>query len=153
MKRILSALIVLALACTMLFACTPETPEVDGKEELPEKDIIGEISATAADLNTVPEEDNKIVIDFIVTHSDGNKVAYAVKTDKDNLGDALLEEGIINGDKGEFGIYVTEVDGEEASWEKDSAYWYFYKDGEALMTGISSTPIADGDKFEAVYTK
>ncbi len=156
MKRILSALLVLALACTMLFACTPEAPVINNDDEnktpTPE-DIIGEIAATAADLKPVPEEEEKIVIDFIVTHSDGKKVAYAVKTDKDNLGDALIENEIIKGEEGPYGIYVTEINGEVADYDEDGSYWYFYKDGEPLMEGVSSTPIANGDKFEAVYTK
>lgn len=166
MKKLLIVMLALTLMLTGLVACTPKTPEtpdvtpnvpnepVKEKEELTEEDIkeiIGEIAATAADLKT--EDEEKTVFDFIVTHSDGKKVAYAVETTKDNLGDALLENEIIEGDEGQFGIYVTVINGEEASWDKDKAYWYFYKDGEALLESISATPIANGDKFEAIYTK
>lgn len=151
MKKIIALLLITLLSLTFAVACTPvETPN----EEV----------STGADLDVelpeAPEKENQILgkeentkFVFTVTHSDGSKVQFNVETTKDNLGDALLEGSIVKGDMGEFGLYVTEIDGEEASWEKDNAYWYFYKDGEPLMEGVSSTPIAEGDNFEARYTK
>lgn len=150
MKRFLSILLVLVLSTLLLAACTP-APD-------------GDVSATGADLDIElpdnPEKGNEILgqegnikFTFTVTHADGSKVQFNVETTKDNLGDALLEGNIIKGDDGEFGLYVTEVDGEKAIWEEDQSYWYFYKDGEALMTGVSTTPVANGDNFEAKYTK
>ena len=151
MKKITALLLVLILSLALIVACTPaDTPD-------------DEVS-TGADINVElpesPEKENQILgkeentkFIFTVTHSNGDKIQFNVETTKDNLGDALLEGHLVKGDEGEFGLYVTEVDGEEASWEKDSAYWYFYKDGEPLATGVSSTPIAEGDNFEARYTK
>jgi len=151
MKKIIALLLITLLSLTFAVACTPvETPN----EEV----------STGADLDVelpeAPEKENQILgkegntkFVFTVTHSDGSKVQFNVETTKDNLGDALLEGSIVKGDMGEFGLYVTEIDGEEASWEKEKSYWYFYKDGEALAEGISSTPIAEGDNFEARYTK
>lgn len=151
MKKITALLLVLILSLALIVACTPaDTPD---DEVSTGADINAELPEPTEKENQIlgKEENTKFI--FIVTHSNGDKIQFNVETTKDNLGDALLEGYLIKGDEGEFGLYVTEVDGEEASWEKDSAYWYFYKDGEPLTTGVSSTPIAEGDKFEARYTK
>ena len=152
MKKITSLLLVMLISLVTLIACAPA--------EVPNEDEV----STGADINVelpeAPEKENQILgkegnikFFFTVTHADGSKVQFNVETTKDNLGDALLEGNIIKGDEGQFGIYVTEIDGEVADFDKDGAYWYFYKDGEALLEGISVTPIAEGDNFEARYTK
>ncbi len=150
--KITALLLVLVLSLSMVFACTPV-------EDEPLEDVKDQVEKPVED-EKEPEKENQILgrednikFDFLVTHANGEQVLFKVETTKDNLGDALLEGSIASGDEGEFGLYVTVVDGEEASWEKDQAYWYFYKDGEPLMEGVSSTPIANGDSFEAVYTK
>lgn len=149
MKKILSlslALLLLTLSLTFLFSCADTQEGVnDNVENLPEQKE--EVK------NEILGKETNIKFDFTVTHADGSSVLFKVETTCDNLGDALLEGGIVKGDNGEFGLYVNEIDGEVASWDKDNAYWYFYKNGEALMTGISSTPIENGDSFEAKYTK
>ncbi len=151
--KITSLLLILILSLSMIFACSPdavvedENNETDIPEQLPEKE------EEEKKENQILGKEGNIKFDFVVTHADGSKVTYKVETTKDNLADALLEGSIAKGEEGEFGIYFTEIDGEEASFEKDQSYWYFYKDGEPLMTGASTTPIANGDKFEAIYTK
>ena len=152
MKKIITLLLITILSLTAVIACTPA--------EIPENDV----PSTGADINVeLPQEtekENQILgkegntkFIFTVIHADGSEVQYNVETTKSTLADALLEGSIIKGDEGEFGIYVTEIDGEKADFDKDGAYWYFYKDGEPLMEGISATPIAEGDSFEARYTK
>lgn len=150
MKKIIALLLITILSLALIVACTPvETPD----EVSTGADIDVELPEESEKENQILGKEGNTKFTFTVTHADGSKVQYNVETTKDNLGDALLEGSIIKGDMGEFGIYVTEVDGEKASWENDNAYWYFYKDGEPLMEGISSTPIAEGDNFEARYTK
>lgn len=144
MKRILLNLLVVAFALTLLASCA-STPKKT--EEAP---------STGADVNVVlpdaPEKENEILgkegnikFTFIVTQGDGEKVQFNVETTKDNLADALLEGNIIKMSD----AFVTEIDGEKA---EDDASWCFYKDG-ALVEGIASTTIAEGDVFEAKYTK
>jgi hypothetical protein len=50
------------------------------------------------------------------------------------------------------GMYLI-VDGEEASWEKDNAYWGFFVNGEYCNYGISEQPVHDGDAFTIAYTR
>lgn len=80
-------------------------------------------------------------------------VTFTVKTDKDTLGEALLEHGIIEGDQGAYGLYVKKVNGIRADYDLDGAYWGLYKNGEMCMTGVDSTEIADGEHYEFVYSK
>ena len=80
-------------------------------------------------------------------------VTFTIKTDKDTLGEALLEHGLIDGDQGAFGLYVKSVNGIVADYDIDKSYWSLYKDGEYSMTGVDTTKIADGEHYEIVYTK
>lgn len=152
MKKITALLLVLILSLAVFVACAP-ADDTTPDEVSTGADIDVELPEAPEKENQILGKEGNIKFIFTVTHSDGKKVQFNVETTKDNLGDALLEGHIVHGDEGEFGLYVTEVDGEEASWEKDNAYWYFYKDGEPLAEGVSSTPIAEGDNFEARYTK
>ena len=80
-------------------------------------------------------------------------VTFTVKTDKETLGDALLEHELIEGDQGAYGLYVKKVNGIRADFDKDGAYWALYKNGEMSMTGVDTTKIADGEHYEFVYSK
>lgn len=87
-----------------------------------------------------------------ITHGDNtDKLLYFTSNDT-YLGDVLLKEGIIEGEKGTFGLYITKVDGEQAIYEKDKAYWALFINGEYATSGIDATPVNDGDDFWLVYT-
>ncbi len=81
-------------------------------------------------------------------------VTFTLRTDAATLGEALMEYSLIDGDKGEYGLYVKEVNGISADYDVDGAYWAF-NDGEGNMmpVGVDGANIADGEKYELVYTK
>ena len=79
-------------------------------------------------------------------------VTLTLHTDKEILGDALTENNLVSGDESEFGLYIKFVIGMEADYDKDGTYWALSKDGEYLMTGADSTPIADGEHYELTRT-
>ena len=87
-----------------------------------------------------------------VVHSDGSKKNFTYQTDAEYLGEVLLEAGLIEGDTGEFGLYINTVDGEDAIYEEDSSYWALYVGEEYAMQGIDQTPVNHGDAFSLVYT-
>ena len=87
-----------------------------------------------------------------VVHSDGNEKTFEYTTDEEYLGDALLAEGLIAGEDGPYGLTLLTVDGEDAVWETDSAYWALFIGGEYATTGVSDTPVGDGDSFTLEYT-
>ena len=85
---------------------------------------------------------------FTVTDGNGIETAFEIHTDKTNVGEVLLEHGLIAGDSSEYGLYVKTVNGITADYDTDGTYWAFYIDGEYAMTGVDSTEITDG----AVYS-
>lgn len=99
------------------------------------------------------EEKAEITITVKVKGSDGNVTDFVITTDAEFLRGALEQEGLIEGDEGEYGLYVKVVNGERADYDKDRAYWSFYKGNDYLMSSVDDTPIADGDVFKIEYTK
>ncbi len=88
-----------------------------------------------------------------VVHSDGSEKKFEYTTDAEYLGDALVAEGLISGEEGPYGLTIITVDGEDAVWDTDSAYWSLYIGEEYATTGVSETPVHDGDTFKLEYTK
>lgn len=85
---------------------------------------------------------------FIAVDLDGNSTHYMIKTDKETVGEALLENGLIAGDDGEYGLYVKTVNGITLDYDKDGKYWAFYEENTYANQGVDSTPIKEG----GVYT-
>ena len=79
-------------------------------------------------------------------------VTFTVHTDKENLADALLEHGLIEGEMSTYGLYVKKVNGITADYDVDSSWWNLQKDGVDTL-GASSVTIADGEHYEFVYQK
>ena len=90
---------------------------------------------------------------FLEVIAEDKAVTFTVKTDKNNLEEALAEHSLISGEKGPYGMYVKFVNGIEADYDKDKTYWSLSKNGEYMTTGVSDTNISDGDKYEFTYTK
>ena len=80
-------------------------------------------------------------------------VVFTINSDKDNLGDALLEHNLADGEDGPYGLYVKSVNGIVADYDIDESYWSLSKEGEYMTTGVSETPFEDGDSFELTRTK
>ena len=76
---------------------------------------------------------------------------HQIETDAAYLGEALKEKGLISGSEGAYGLFVTEVDGVVAD-ESLQQWWCLTKGGEAVTTGIDSTPISNGERFELTLT-
>ena len=70
-----------------------------------------------------------------------------IDTDAEYLRGALEEHNLIFGDESEFGLFVKTVDGRTVDDAKQE-WWCFTKGGETIMTGVDTTPIADGETFE-----
>ena len=88
-----------------------------------------------------------------VVHADGSQKVFEYTTDAEYLDDALMEEGLIAGEEGPYGLTLITVDGEDAVWETDNAYWSLYIGQEYATTGLSDTPVNDGDVFKLEYTR
>ena len=54
-------------------------------------------------------------------------VTFTVNTDEKYLGDALVGHELIDGEEGQYGLYVKSVNGIVADYDVDQSYWAFYK--------------------------
>lgn len=80
-------------------------------------------------------------------------VTFTIKTDKEKLGEALVEHDLISGEQGAYGLYVKVVNGIIADYDVDKSYWAITKNGESVMSGVDGVEISDGEHYELVYTK
>ena len=87
-----------------------------------------------------------------VVHADGSEKTFSYESAEENVGPVLTEDGVIKGNAGPYGMEITEVDGEEAIYERDKAYWAVYVGEEYALSGIDTTPITDGGVYKLVYT-
>ena len=87
-----------------------------------------------------------------VLHSDGSEKTFAYDTDAEYLGIFLEEEGLIEGEEGPYGIYVSEVDGERAVYDECGCWWGLECDGERVNTGADQVVIEDGRTYTWIYS-
>ena len=78
---------------------------------------------------------------FNVEGPGGEHYAYHVFTDEKTVGDALADLGLIEGEEGEFGLYVKTVNGITLDYDTDGMYWAFYEDDKYAVKGIDLTTI------------
>ena len=151
MKRITLTLLALILALSCIFAIAG--CEMNETETFAESLAEGEkLEATglwekATYLaNTTVGEGSKTVT--FTVEADGKMITITLKTDKTTLGEAMFEEELIN-DASFFNV----LNGIEASWEKDQAYWAFYEGDTMMPYGVNDQEIDGGESFRFVYTK
>lgn len=90
-------------------------------------------------------------ITVTVVHGDGSSKEFTVKTDKEMLGEALVDEELVAGEIGPYGLFVQTVDGETAD-DANQEWWCLTKGGESVETGADSTPVEDGATYEWTLT-
>ena len=91
-------------------------------------------------------------ITVTVVHGDGSSKNFTYNTDEEYLGAVLMAEGLVEGEMGPYGLMISAVDGEEAVWEVNNAYWALYVGAEYATSGADTTPIYDGSVFTLEYT-
>ena len=84
---------------------------------------------------------------FIVVDPDGNETTHEITTTAKTVGEALMAEGLIDGEEGPYGLYVKTVCGTTLDYEKDGKYWAFYIDDEYGLTGVDVTDITPGAAY------
>ena len=99
------------------------------------------------------EEGTPKTFTFIVVDAEGQETPFTVTSTKKTVGEALLDEGLIEGEDGPYGLYVKKVNGIVADYDVDQSYWSFNINGEYAMTGVDTTDIVVGNTYRFVYTK
>lgn len=112
-----------------------------GKKDVP-AEVVDTVYEDGAELGEGSKE-----FAFTVVNSEGEEVNFEIHTDKETVGDALVELGVISGEESEYGLYVKTVNGETVDYDTDGKYWAFYVNGEYGMTGVDATEITEGDSY------
>ena len=98
-----------------------------------------------------PQQGGKTIAVQVVL-LEGESSDYTIQTDEEYLRGALESIDLIEGSESEYGLFVTTVNGVTVDDSKQQ-WWCFTQYGEMLMTGVDTTPIADGDHFEITLTE
>lgn len=146
-KKLLSFILCMALIVAMaLFTtgCNGSTGKSTPSGAETEVNVRTE-SNVQADSNQSGEGSTKFT--FTVVDKEGNETQFEIHTDKETVGEALTEQGLIAGEESEYGLLVKTVNGITVDYDKDGRYWAFYVNGEYAQTGVDSTTITDGDSY------
>ena len=84
---------------------------------------------------------------FTVVDKDGNETQFEIHTDKETVGEALMELELNAGEESQDDLYMNTVSGITADYDKDGVYWAFYVNDEYAATGVDSTTITEGDSY------
>ncbi len=153
-KNVLSAIICIVLVAAIALITTG----CIGNKEEPETTTIENVSSQ---VTTNEENSSQVTVlgegktqfNFTVVDIDGNATDFEIHTDKKFVGEALVESELINGEEGPYGLYVKEVLGISADYEKDGVYWGFFADGKQAPMGADMTEIVPGTHYSFEVTK
>ena len=143
-KKLLSYILSTMLIVAMAFGMTACGGKNDDSQVGTKEGVNTEVVTT---VDTTVLGEGKTVFTFIVVDKEGVETSFEIHTDKTTVGEALLENQLIEGEKGEFGLYVKKVNGITADYDVDGTYWAFYINGEMAMSGVDTTEIVDGDSY------
>ena len=142
MKKVIFSLIscfLILVLCLGISGCNNQKPATDVWEDAVYKE------------NAEFGSGSKTVMVEVVVED--KSVTFTVHSDKETLGDALVEHDLIDGEMGAYGLYIKKVNGITADYEINKCYWGINKNGESLMTGIDGEKLVDGEHYELVYMK
>lgn len=137
MKKVMSLILALVLIFA-LAAC--------GKAETAETPKTEAAGASQEDTQALKK------ITVTVIHKDGTTKEFTYETAEEFLGPVLQKDGLIEGNEGPYGLEITKVDGEQAIYNEDKAYWALYEGEEYALQGIDTTPVTDGGVYKLEYT-
>lgn len=132
---LLCMMLIVAMALTTV-GCG--TDEQNGGQPATEQNV---------DSNVTVLGEGKTKFGFTVVDKDGNATEFEIHTDKATVGEALLELNLIEGDDGQYGLYVKSVNGITADYDVDQTYWAFYVNDAYATSGVDVTPIEAGAKY------
>lgn len=141
-KKVLLLALISALIATIALGITGCNQT---QKDVPSSSVSNTSQATQTDVTEVGKGNTQFK--FTVVTSDGNEAAFLVKTDKTTVGEALLENKLIAGEDGAYGLYVKTVNGVTLDFDKDGLYWAFYENGEYASKGVEKTKITADTEY------
>lgn len=89
--------------------------------------------------------EKEIALDVVL--ADGSTTTHDLKTSQEYLGGALAEYQLVQGQQGDYGLFIETVNGVTAD-EAKQEWWCLTKSGEQVNTSADQTPILDGERYE-----
>ena len=93
---------------------------------------------------TIGKGKTTVEVEFVI---EDQSITITLKTDKENLGEALYEHSLINDPS-----FFDTANGIKADWNANQAWWKVCKGGEMTMAGVNDLILAEGDHYEFIYT-
>ena len=149
----LCMMLIVAMAFTTVGCNNKKESSVEENTAVVEETVESGVEESTAVVEEIVESEVEVLGEgetmflFTVVDKDGNETNYEIHTDKEVVGEALLDLELIAGEDGDFGLYVKTVNGITADYDVDQTYWAFYVDGEYAMSGVDATEIEDGVSY------
>ena len=141
-KKITSWLLCMLLIVSMTFSAIGCSTNEQSENNQPSTEVQNLDAATEQVLG-----EGQTQFMFTVVDKDGNATNFEIHTDKETVGDALLEVELIAGEESEYGLFVKTVNGITADYDVDQTYWAFYVNDEYASSGVDTTAIEDGKTY------
>jgi len=104
-------------------------------------------SAVVPEADAIELGEGKLSFTFEAKDAEGASTYFFIKTNAETVGDALFENGLIEGDEGPYGLYVKTVNKITADYDVDGTYWAFYIDGVYATSSVDVTEITEGSHY------
>lgn len=145
-RKILSVGLCVVLLAALALTFTACSQDQSEESSAPGTTTSAATTTTAPAMTTLGQ--GKTAFQFDVVELDGKKTSFAIRTDKETVGAALLELKLIAGEESQYGLYVKSVNGITADFDKDKTFWAFYVNGKMAEKGVDSTPLEAGATYE-----
>ncbi len=98
----------------------------------------------ATEPNAIPADGSELgegqhSFTFQVQMADGTAYHYTVHTDEETVGAALVDLGLIEGEEGSYGLYVTTVLGTTLDYDADGYWWALSENGTDASVGVGQS--------------
>ena len=105
------------------------------------------VSTTEGASEAIVKGEGAVAFQLTVTDAEGNESLFEIHTDKKTVGEALVELGMVEGEDGEYGLYIKTVNGVTVDYDTDGKYWAFYVNGEYATKSVDQTEVTEGASY------
>jgi len=150
MKKLLSVMLSFVMVfCLVACQDSGTTEKTDGNTQQTETAGLW-TTATYTEDTEIGEGANTVAL---AVTAEEKTITLTLHTDEATLGGALVALEIVEGTVGDYGLYISHVNGIKAVYEEDNAYWALL-DGEGNYTtyGVDQAELSGNDSYRLVYT-
>ena len=132
MKKLIAMFMALLVLVSLCACAAPKTdaPQTSGDDTQPLKTIT-----------------------VTVVRKDGTSKDYTYQTAEEFVGPVLEKDGLIEGNMGPYGMEITKVEGVQAIYTEDKAYWAVYEGEEYATTSAAGIVLVDGGVYKLIYER